>query len=105
MSAFRSACARGRAGTSRSRTQGAACAGGTGKPEDEDPAKFMCAIRVCGDRKVDISALLEPLEAREDRDGVALAHLHDRLLPRAGLARRVAAPLGLGLDGCRAHVD
>src|SRR2546421_11910779 len=50
-------------------------------------------------------ALLEPLEAREDRDGVALAHLHDRLLPRAGPARRVAAPLGLGLDRCGAHVD
>ena len=29
-------------------------------------------------------ALLEPLEALEDRDGVALAHLHDRLLPRRG---------------------
>src|SRR5215208_7159169 len=50
-------------------------------------------------------ALLEALEALEDRDGVALAHLHDRLLPRPGLAGRVAAPLGLGLDGCRAHVD
>src|SRR5689334_16558914 len=44
-------------------------------------------IGICG------SAFLEPLEGGEDRDGVALAHLHDRLLPRPALARRVAAPL------------
>src|SRR3954463_2129849 len=52
-----------------------------------------------------LALALEALEAREDRNGVALAHLHDRLLPRPGLARRVAAPLGLGLHGGRAHVD
>src|SRR5881398_3583795 len=50
-------------------------------------------------------ALLEPLQAREDRDRVALAHLDDRLLPRPRLARGVAAPLGLGLHGGGAHVD
>src|SRR3954454_9829839 len=52
-----------------------------------------------------LALALEALEALEDRDGVALAHLHDGLLPRPGLARRVAAPLGLGLDRGRAHVD
>src|SRR3954451_18006697 len=35
------------------------------------------------------------LEALEDRDGVALAHLHDGLLPRAGAARGEATALGL----------
>src|SRR5213083_816648 len=52
-----------------------------------------------------LALALESLQGLEDRDGVALAHLHDRLLPRPGLARRVAAPLGLGLDGRGAHVD
>src|SRR3982751_5890735 len=38
--------------------------------------------------RIGISALLEALEAGEDRDRIARADLHDRLLPRAGLARR-----------------
>ena len=42
------ACARGREGSSRARTQGAACAGGTGKPEDEDPTQIIRVIRVRG---------------------------------------------------------
>src|SRR5204862_3825629 len=55
MASVRPACARGRAGTSRPRTQGEACAGGTGEPEDDGPAKFMREIRACGGRKADIS--------------------------------------------------
>src|SRR3954452_12879659 len=52
-----------------------------------------------------LALALEPLQGGEDRDRIALAHLHDRLLPRPALARRVAAPLGLGLHGGGAHVD
>src|SRR3954447_8053301 len=52
-----------------------------------------------------LALALEALEALEDRDRVALAHLHDGLLPRPGPAGRVAAPLGLGLHRSRAHVD
>src|SRR3954449_2852896 len=48
---------------------------------------------------------LEPLEALEDRDRVAGAHLDDRLLPRPRAAGGEPAALGLGLDGHRAHVD
>ena len=40
------ACARRARGSSRARTQGAACAGGTGKPEDEEPAQIIRDIRV-----------------------------------------------------------
>src|SRR3954451_20853684 len=43
------------------------------------------------------------LEALEDRDGVALAHLHDGLLPLAGAARGDAT--ALGLRGHRAGAD
>src|SRR5919107_391677 len=49
--------------------------------------------------------LLEALEALEDRDGLTRRHLHDRLLPRARRAARVAAALRLALDGHRADLD
>src|SRR3954451_5262917 len=50
-------------------------------------------------------ALEVGLEALEDRDGVALAHLDHGLLPGPGAARGVAAALGLGRDGGGAHVE
>src|SRR4051812_3027889 len=50
-------------------------------------------------------ALLEAGEALEDRDRVALAHLDDGFLPLARATGGPAAPLGLGLDRHRAHVD
>src|SRR5881392_3445564 len=40
------ACARGRARSSRSRTQGEAFGGAKGEPEDADPAPISCVIRV-----------------------------------------------------------
>src|SRR3954451_21590549 len=52
-----------------------------------------------------IALLLEALQALEDRDGVACAHLHDGLLPRARAAGGEPAALGLGLDRHRAHLD
>src|SRR5215210_3852333 len=48
---------------------------------------------------------LEPLEALEDRDLVAGAHLDDGLLPRARAAGGQAAALRLGLDRRRADLD
>src|SRR4051794_14554275 len=51
------------------------------------------------------SALQVSLEALEDRDGVALAHLHDRLLPGARAAAGVAAALRLRGDLGRAHLE
>src|SRR3954470_2706216 len=42
------------------------------------------------------SALQLSLQALEDRDRLALAHLHDGLLPLARAPRGVAAALGLG---------
>src|SRR5687768_9779311 len=45
------------------------------------------------------------LEALEDRDGVALAHLHDRRLPGARAAAGVAAALRLRGDLRRAHSE
>src|SRR5262249_33862266 len=48
---------------------------------------------------------LEALQALEDRDRVARAHLHDRLLPRSRAAGGQAAALGLGLDRCGADLD
>jgi hypothetical protein len=47
MTAFPAACARRRAWPSRARTQGAAFAGGKGKPEDEDMRRAKRVIRVC----------------------------------------------------------
>src|SRR5271166_547572 len=47
---------------------------------------------------------LEGLQALEDRDALAGAHLHDRLLPRAAAPARGAAALGLGLDAQRPDV-
>src|SRR3954471_9590715 len=52
-----------------------------------------------------IALLLEPLQALEDRDRVARAHLDDGLLPRARAAGGEPAALGLGLDGHGAHLD
>src|SRR3954469_9553028 len=52
-----------------------------------------------------IGLLLEPLQALEDRDRVARAHLDDGLLPRARAAGGEPAALGLGLDGHGAHLD
>src|SRR3954453_18023739 len=51
------------------------------------------------------SALQVSLEALEDRDGVALAHLHDRLLPGARAAAGVAAALRLRGNLGRAHLE
>src|SRR3954447_22446821 len=51
------------------------------------------------------SALQLSLQALEDRDRLALAHLHDGLLPLARAPRGVAAALGLGRDRGRADVD
>src|SRR4051812_28281913 len=48
---------------------------------------------------------LEPLQALEDRDLVARAHLHDRLLPRPRAAGGQPAALGLGLDRGGPHLD
>src|SRR3954463_5292994 len=48
---------------------------------------------------------LEPLQALEDRDLVARAHLHDRLLPRPRAAGGETAALGLGLDRGGPHFD
>src|SRR5207302_10392444 len=48
---------------------------------------------------------LEGAEALEDRDRLALAHLHDGLLPRPCATARRAAALGLGLDAERPHLD
>src|SRR6202043_2617245 len=48
---------------------------------------------------------LEALEALEDRDRVARAHLNDRLLPRPRATGGDPAALGLGLDRQRAHLD
>src|SRR5262249_35116466 len=48
---------------------------------------------------------LEGLQPLEDRDAVALAHLHDRLLPAARAAVDLTAALGLGLDADRPHLD
>src|SRR3712207_3138327 len=45
------------------------------------------------------------LQALEDRDRVALAHLNDRLLPLAGAAGGVAAALRLRLDARRADLQ
>jgi hypothetical protein len=42
------ACARGRARSSRSRTQGEAFGGAKGEPEDADPAPISRVIRVRG---------------------------------------------------------
>jgi hypothetical protein len=42
------ACAWGRAGPSRSRTQGAAFGGAKGKPEDAEMRSAMRVIQVCG---------------------------------------------------------
>src|SRR3954471_16512369 len=42
------ACARGRARSSRSRTQGEAFGGAKGEPEDADPAQISSVIRACG---------------------------------------------------------
>src|SRR3954462_10711936 len=50
-------------------------------------------------------ALLEAGQALEDRDGVALAHLDDRLLPLARAPAGEAAPLGLGLHRHGADLD
>src|SRR3954451_14739797 len=47
---------------------------------------------------------LEPLQALEDRDLVARAHLHDGLLPRPRAPGGQPAALGLGLDRGRAHL-
>src|SRR3954447_15186715 len=51
------------------------------------------------------SALQLGLQALEDRDRLALAHLHDGLLPLARAPRGVAAALGLGRHRGGAHVD
>ncbi len=48
---------------------------------------------------------LQPLQALEDRDRVAGAHLDDGLLPLPRAAGRVAAALGLGADRDRADVE
>src|SRR5829696_5178863 len=48
---------------------------------------------------------LEALQALEDRDGVARAHLDDGLLPGPRAAGGEAAALGLGLDRHRADLD
>src|SRR4051812_10710705 len=48
---------------------------------------------------------LEPLQALEDRDLVARAHLHDRLLPRPRATGGQAAALGLGLHRGGADLD
>src|SRR5215212_1870524 len=48
---------------------------------------------------------LEPLQALEDRDRVARAHLHDGLLPGARAPGGQAAALGLGLDRHGADLD
>jgi hypothetical protein len=48
MPAFLAACAWGHAWSSRSRTQGAAFAGGKGKPEDEEMRSATRVIQVCG---------------------------------------------------------
>src|SRR2546430_265832 len=48
---------------------------------------------------------LQRLQALEDGDRLALAHLHDRLAPRVRASAGRAAPLGLGLHAQRAHVD
>src|SRR4051794_2589585 len=45
------------------------------------------------------------LQALEDRDRVALANLHDGLLPLARAPGRVAAALGLGAHLRRAHLE
>jgi hypothetical protein len=45
MTAFVPACAWGRTWPSTSRTQGAAFAGGKGKPEDEGVRRAMCVIQ------------------------------------------------------------
>src|SRR3954451_5605293 len=50
-------------------------------------------------------ALLEALEALEDRDGLPRRHLHDRLLPGPSATGRIAAALGLGLHRHRADLD
>src|SRR4051812_36750424 len=50
-------------------------------------------------------ALLEALQALEDRDGLPRRHLDDRLLPRPRAPGRVAAALGLGLDRHGADLD
>src|SRR3954449_13512878 len=42
------ACARGRARSSRSRTQGEAFGGAKGEPEDADPAPISRVIHACG---------------------------------------------------------
>ena len=49
--------------------------------------------------------LLQGREALEDRDALAGADLHDRLLPAARAAAGGAAALGLGLDAHRADLD
>src|SRR3954447_17090025 len=51
------------------------------------------------------SALQLGLQALEDRDRLALAHLHDGLLPLARAPRGVAAALGLGRHRGGANVD
>src|SRR4051794_12677687 len=48
---------------------------------------------------------LEPLQALEDRDLVAGAHLHDRLLPRPRAAGGETAALGLGLHRGGPNLD
>jgi hypothetical protein len=47
MTAFSAACAWGRAGPSKSRTQDAAFAGGKGKSEDEELRRAMRVIQAC----------------------------------------------------------
>src|ERR1700735_1297916 len=49
--------------------------------------------------------LVQALKALEDRDGLAGANLNDGLLPRPGGAACDTAPLGLGFDVERAHLD
>src|ERR1700691_2403010 len=48
---------------------------------------------------------LQGLQALEDRNTLAVADLHDRLLPRARATLDVAAALGLGLHAQRPHLD
>src|SRR5271170_1270725 len=49
--------------------------------------------------------LVQGRQAVEDRNVLAVAQLHDRLLPRARLPARDPAPLGLGLDAERPDLD
>ena len=81
------ACARRARGSSRARTQGAACTGGTGKPEDDDPTQIIRDIRVRGI----VESLIQP------------AHLGDEVALQAPRGEREDAEeqhdLGDGLAG------